>query len=373
MKKRRFFAAITAAICGISAASAPNAVFASGAETGNRDTVIEQSLILPEEIASILKTLSTFLWDKETNTRKMDAYTELDENKHIIIVADNENVLDAVKAFVKEKELDESLIGYRIEHFEDMVPSGYTVETPVTNDELEMLVTTLQTLNTHLSEKGLIDNSAYASLYWGKHSIECYAQSYAAEYEIRQFMKENGIDERLITVIVAPEADYRVPDGGQRSYEEVNTIVAGEYITLKEYLTENGILSNVYLTTKVEPDDPKVPYSCVEIYVRSQEDADTLQAYMEENHYWQDVAEITVQPDFSADPDSVIHNKAYVCLKGDSNDDGRFAVSDIIKLQKYLLTADTIGERQWCASDVTDDGTVDVFDLSMSKRKLING
>lgn len=373
MKKRRFFAAITAAICGISAASAPNTVLAIGAETGNRDQVIEQSLILPEDIASILETLSTFLWDKETNTRKMDAYTELDENKHIIVVADNEDVLGAIKAYVKEKALDESLIGYRIERFEDMIPDGYTAETPVTDDELETLVTALQALNTYLSEKGLIDNSAYASLYWGKHSIECYAQSYAIEYEIKQFMKENDMDESLITVIVAPEADYREPTGGERSYEEVNTIVAGEYMTLKKYLRDNGILSNVYLTTKGEPDYPKAPYSCVEIYVKSQEDADTLQAYMEENHYWQDVVEVTVQPDLSADPDSMIHNKAYVCLEGDSNDDGRFAVSDIIKLQKYLLTADTIGERQWYASDVTDDGTVDVFDLSLSKRKLING
>ena len=54
-----------------------------------------------------------------------------------------------------------------------------------------------------------------------------------------------------------------------------------EYITLKKYLTDNVILSNVYLTTKGELDYPKVPYSCVEIYVRSQKDADKLKEDLE--------------------------------------------------------------------------------------------
>lgn len=373
MKKRRFFAAITAAMCGICAASAPNMALASGAETENRDKVIEQSLILPEDIAYIWDTLNTYLWDKETNLRKMDAFIELDKDRKIIIVADNEEILATVKVFVKEKELDESLIGYRIESFEDIMPSGYTVETPVTNDELETLVTTLQALNIYLYEKGFIDNSAYASLYWGKHSIECYAQSYEVEYEIKQFMIENDIDENLISVIVAPEADYREPSGGQRSYEEVNTIVAGEYITLKKYLSDNGILSNVYLTTKSELDFPKVSYSCVEIYVRSQEDADKLKNYMEENYYWQDVVEVTVQPNLSTVPDSTIHNKEYICLDGDSNDDGEFGIADVIKLQRCILTADTMSEREAIASDLINDDRIDVFDLVMSRRKLING
>ena len=373
MKKRRFLAAVTAAMCGICAASAPNVALASGAETQNRDKVYEPSLILPEEIIEIDQALRSFLWNSETNRPTINAFTELDKDQKIIVVVDNEEVLATVKAFIKENNLDEGLIGYRIESFEDMIPDGYTVETPVTNDELELLVTTLQSLNTYLYEKGFIDKSAYASLYWGKHAIECFAQSYAVEYEVKQFMKENDIDENLISVVVAPEADYREPTGGQRSYEEVNIIVASEYITLKKYLTDNGILSNVYLTTKGELDYPKVPYSCVEIYVRSQEDADKLKTYMEENYYWQDVVEVTVQSDLSADTDSTVHNKEYICLEGDSNDDGEFGVADVIKLQKYLLTADTMYEREAVASDLIEDERIDVFDLVMSKRKLING
>ena len=109
MKKRRFLAAITATMCVTCAVSAPDMALVSNAETENRDKVIEQSLILPDNIAYILDTLSSYLWDKETNARTMDAFTELDKDKNIIIVADNEDVLAVVKAFVKEKELERIL------------------------------------------------------------------------------------------------------------------------------------------------------------------------------------------------------------------------------------------------------------------------
>ena len=96
-----------------------------------------------------------------------------------------------------------------------------------------------------------------------------------------------------------------------------------------------------------------------------------IKQYMEDNYYWQDVVEVTVQPNLSVIPDSTIHNKAYVCLAGDSNDDGEFGISDVVKLQKYLLASTDMQERQIAASDLTDDGCVDVFDLSLSKRNLI--
>jgi len=141
---------------------------------------------------------------------------------------------------------------------------------------------------------------------------------------------------------------------------------------LKNYLNDNGILSNVYLTTKGELNYPELPYSCVEVYVRSQEDVDKLKVYMEENYYWQDVVEITVQSELSTDTDSTIHNKEYICLDGDSNDDGEFGVADVIKLQKYILTGDTLSEREAKSSDLIEDERIDVFDLIISKRMLIN-
>ena len=92
---------------------------------------------------------------------------------------------------------------------------------------------------------------------------------------------------------------------------------------------------------------------------------------MEDNYYWQDGVEVTVQPNLSVISDSTIHNKAYVCLAGDYHDDGQLGISAVVKLQTYLLASTAMQERQIAASDLTDDGCVDVFDLSLSKRKLI--
>ena len=122
MKKRRITAVITSAMCLLGALSVPTAVCA--AEVENRDKVYEPSLILPEDISYTWTELSNFLWNSKTNKPSMNAFTEMNKEQKITVVADNEEVLAAVKAFVKEKELDESLIVYRIESFENMVPSG---------------------------------------------------------------------------------------------------------------------------------------------------------------------------------------------------------------------------------------------------------
>ena len=189
MKKRRLLAAMTAAMCGICAASTPNIAFASGAEIENRDKVIEESLILPEDIAYISETLSTYLWDKETNTPTMDAFIELDKDKKIIVVADNEEILANIKAFVNEKALDESLIGYRVEDFEAMVPDGYTVETPVTNDELEKLrdrSVSEKDSDSSTSEKGGMIKGASADT--ARHS---FSHTFTEGHEAEQKKGEN--------------------------------------------------------------------------------------------------------------------------------------------------------------------------------------
>lgn len=369
MKKTKIIAALAAMMCCVTSVSAPSSAIASVAESSDRDQVYDSSLVLDGEIANTLQALNRYLWDNQ-----IKAYTVLKEGRDKIgVIGDTFEALEPVKAFVRENGLNESLIEYGVESFENLVPDGEETITPVTNEELETLVTAMQNLNTFLNESGYLDDSAYAALYWGKHSIECFVKTYAVHDAVIQFMKENEIAETLVDVIVSPECDFHVGDGGQRSYDEVNTIVADEYISLKNYLNDSGILSNIYLTTKQDKTYPDVSYTCVEIYVKTQEDANAMKAYMTESSYWQDVVEVTVQPDLSATPDSTIHNKAYVCLAGDSNDDGQFGISDVIKLQKWLLTADTMYERQGYASDLTGDGRVDVFDLCLSKRKLING
>lgn len=172
-------------------------------------------------------------------------------------------------------------------------------------------------------------------------------------------------------MILSPEHDYEIITGGQKDIDEVNTIVADEYITLKTFLKENEILSNIYLTTGLDEKYPDTPYTCVEIYVKDQSDEDAISNYMTENYFWQDVVKISVVSDFSENPENNVQNKDFVYLNGDSNDDGQFGVTDIIKLQRYILATDTFYERQAYASDLNNDGNVNVYDLCLAKKKLI--
>lgn len=58
---------------------------------------------------------------------------------------------------------------------------------------------------------------------------------------------------------------------------------------------------------------------------------------------------------------------------GDVNADGASNVSDMVLLQKWLLTMPDTHLANWKAADLCADGKLDVFDLSLMKRAMING
>ena len=59
-------------------------------------------------------------------------------------------------------------------------------------------------------------------------------------------------------------------------------------------------------------------------------------------------------------------------IKGDVNADGTFSVADVILLQKWLLTVPDTHLANWKAADFCEDGKLNVFDLCMMKRELLN-
>lgn len=61
----------------------------------------------------------------------------------------------------------------------------------------------------------------------------------------------------------------------------------------------------------------------------------------------------------------------YGTLKGDVNNDGVFSVADAILLQKWLLTVPDTHLANWKAADFYEDDQLDVFDLCLMKRALI--
>lgn len=374
MKTKRMLAAAAALMCCLGTALMPGSALTGAEEIQNRDQVYEPSLILPTEISEIMLPLKDFLWDSEHHVRRINAYTTgnlLAENK-VEIVCDTQEVLEIVQTFVKESGLNEALISYRIEPFANDQLTGdgeCAAAEPVTNDELESLLNLRSTLFDFIQQAGFLEDSAYAQLPWGSHAVNCYVKTEAVRADILDFMQKNGIDNALVNVIVSPDYDFRIPDGGQKG-DEVNGIAASGYFGLKAYLTEAAILSNIYLTEKPHDDHPELTYTGIDITVKTQADADTIKTYMRENYYWDAIVDITVQPDLSAESADA-HVKAYICLDGDSNDDSKRGIADVVKLEKALLTADTLTERQAAASDLNRNGRIEAADLTLSKRLLM--
>lgn len=56
---------------------------------------------------------------------------------------------------------------------------------------------------------------------------------------------------------------------------------------------------------------------------------------------------------------------------GDVNNDGEFSISDVVILQKWLLSAPDTQLTNWKAADLCADGVLDVFDLCLMKQRLI--
>ncbi len=59
-------------------------------------------------------------------------------------------------------------------------------------------------------------------------------------------------------------------------------------------------------------------------------------------------------------------------IKGDINADGKFDIDDIKLLQEWLLAVPDVKLTDWKAADLCEDDRLDVFDLCMMKRLLIN-
>lgn len=59
--------------------------------------------------------------------------------------------------------------------------------------------------------------------------------------------------------------------------------------------------------------------------------------------------------------------------QGDVTMNGEVTVADAVLMQQYLLNGVAVTESQWEKADMNGDGAVNVFDLALLKRKLIEG
>lgn len=64
-------------------------------------------------------------------------------------------------------------------------------------------------------------------------------------------------------------------------------------------------------------------------------------------------------------------NGAEFSVKGDLNCDGEFNISDVIILQKWLVSAPDTDFPNWKSADFCKDNRIDVFDLILIKKELV--
>ena len=85
------------------------------------------------------------------------------------------------------------------------------------------------------------------------------------------------------------------------------------------------------------------------------------------------IAVINVRP-MSLPPDTNMGkgawNKEQDPVMGDCNNDGQFNVSDLVVLQKWLLNSGSL--TAWENADLNEDNIINVFDLCLMKRELMN-
>ena len=60
-------------------------------------------------------------------------------------------------------------------------------------------------------------------------------------------------------------------------------------------------------------------------------------------------------------------------IQGDVNDDGKYDINDLVLFQKWLLGSSTAKLDNCKTADLGKDGRLDVFDLCILRRMLING
>ena len=58
--------------------------------------------------------------------------------------------------------------------------------------------------------------------------------------------------------------------------------------------------------------------------------------------------------------------------EGDANFDGEFSIADAVSIQNYLLGRQKTGLVYWKAADLCDDNRLDVFDMCLMRRLLVD-
>lgn len=170
---------------------------------------------------------------------------------------------------------------------------------------------------------------------------------------------ENGV----VTAVGNGNCTITLIAGGAKATCEVT--VAYEY-----YLKESKLTMKPDLAVELK------------VYSKSNDEPTSLEVTYSSSN--EDVAEVNKRGVISANAPGVAEIHAYiggmdlVCVvtvegvRGDINADGEFNISDAVILQKWLLAVPDVKLNNWKAGDLCEDDMLNVFDLCLMKRELVN-
>lgn len=161
-----------------------------------------------------------------------------------------------------------------------------------------------------------------------------------------------------------PQDVFAHQDGGGR---QCNPSVIREWaIALKEPVDEEGLRFWINNET-FQANYTSKPVSELRAAVEATADLAQEHILFSWNHYYNPLVDSSL-----SEVGEVFLDYALSCVSGDVNADGALTVADVVVLQKWLLAVPDATLADWKAGDLCEDDRLDVFDLCLMKRELLN-
>lgn len=153
--------------------------------------------------------------------------------------------------------------------------------------------------------------------------------------------------------------------------DEINYSTGAEVVVKQSGDGEVKKVKEYDITDELAP--PGTPSKVVMVFVAVT--PGDIQLTISQSKYWDPNAELTEKESgtYVVKDDCTIEEKTNSdeFMMGDVNNDGAFNVSDVVLLQKWLLAVPDTHLANWKAVDFCEDNKLNVFDLCLMKRALI--
>lgn len=274
--------------------AASSAVMPVMADGENRDTVHDSSLILSDDTISTDKAINAFLWDSETNTRNINAYTALNsDHKTIEVHSVEPAVIEAVKEYVKANAINEELIMYVIDEEEEQLTGTYFDELPSSDSTQEAALRFMLTnyINDNNIDAWIYDKESTPD---GIIFIGYYRKNENIPLDIINQVEKKGFDPQLVNFV---KEDHE-KDGLIEDIDVIKRLI-------NWYISENKLNAGIVPEFELLDDlDSNALY--VEYTAEKTDIPEKLAAYIKDRKIDPDLVKTGVSGSFSKQNESVV-------------------------------------------------------------------